>query len=131
MTRNAERPLSPHLQIWRWGPAMTVSILHRATGIALTVGGLAILLWWLCALATGGEHFDKFTSAMNHPLGIFVLLGLTWSFWQHLLSGIRHLVMDIGAGFDLKTNRFFSILTIVGSIFLTALTWAIGTGAIA
>ena len=131
MTRNPERPLSPHLQIWRWGPAMLISILHRASGIALTVAGLALLAWWLCALATGGEHFDTFVGAMNHWAGIVVLLGLTWAFWQHLLSGIRHLVLDIGAGYELRTNRFFSILIVVGSIFLTALTWAIGTGAIA
>jgi succinate dehydrogenase / fumarate reductase cytochrome b subunit len=131
MTRNPERPLSPHLQIWRWGPAMLISILHRASGIALTVVGLALLAWWLCALATGGAHFDTFVETMNHWAGIVVLLGLTWAFWQHLLSGIRHLVLDIGAGYELRTNRFFSILIVVGSIFLTALTWAIGTGAIA
>ena len=62
------------------------------------------------------------------PVGWIVLVGLTWAFWQHLLSGIRHLVMDTGAGFELRTNRLFAALTIAGSLFLTALTWAIAVG---
>lgn len=128
MTRNPDRPLSPHLTIWKWGPGMLVSILHRVTGGALAVAGLALLTWWLWALAAGADQYERFAAVAMEPVGLIVLVGLTWAFWQHLLSGIRHLVMDSGAGFELRTNRFFAVLTIAGSLFLTALTWAIAMG---
>ena len=118
------RPLSPHLTIWRWGPPMVVSILHRATGIALSVAGLAILAWWLMALVRGPDAYASFEKAAHGPVGLIVLVGLTWSFFQHLLSGIRHLVTDTGAGFELDANKTSAILTVVGSILLTALMWA-------
>ena len=123
MSRNPDRPLSPHLTIWRWGPGMLVSILHRITGSGLAVLGLALLTWWLWALAAGPEAYDAFAVHATRWYGLVVLVGLTWAFWQHLLSGIRHLVMDIGAGFELKVNKFFAVLTVVGALFLTALTW--------
>ena len=123
MTAPPQRPLSPHLTIWKWGPHMLVSILHRITGNALTVAGLALLTWWLYAIARGGEAYEQFAAAATHPLGLLVLVGLTWAFWQHFFSGLRHLFMDMGAGLDLKTNRFFAILTIAGALFATALTW--------
>jgi succinate dehydrogenase / fumarate reductase cytochrome b subunit len=103
---------------------MVVSILHRATGIALSIAGLAVLTWWLFAIANGPEAYASFTKAATHPLGLVVFVGLTWSFFQHLLSGIRHLTMDTGAAFELGTNKTFAILTIVGSVLLTALVWA-------
>lgn len=124
MAATQSRPLSPHLSIWRWGPHMAVSILHRATGMALSIAGLAILTWWLVAIATGPEAFAMFMRAATHPVGLVVLIGLTWSFFQHLLSGIRHLTMDTGAAFELGVNKRFAILTIVGSVLLTALLWA-------
>ena len=102
---------------------MIVSILHRATGAALSFAGLGILTWWLFAIATGPDAYATFTKAAMHPLGIVVLIGVTWSFFQHLLSGIRHLVMDTGAAFELGVNKAFAILTIVGSVTLTALLW--------
>ena len=123
MSRNPDRPLSPHLTIWRWGPGMLVSILHRVTGAAMSVAGLAALTWWLWAITAGPEAYQGFTLHATRWYGLVVLVGLTWAFWQHLLSGIRHLVMDIGAGFELRINRLFSVLTIAGSLFLTALTW--------
>ena len=128
MTRNPARPLSPHITIWKWGPGMLVSILHRLTGGALAVAGLGLLTWWLWAMASGADDYDRFAELATKPLGLVVLVGLTWAFWQHLLSGIRHLVMDSGAGFELRTNRLFAVLTIAGSLFLTALTWAILMG---
>jgi succinate dehydrogenase / fumarate reductase cytochrome b subunit len=128
MTRNPDRPLSPHLTIWRWGPGMLVSILHRLTGGALAVAGLALLTGWLWAIAAGSAPYDKFSTLAVSPLGLVVLIGLTWAFWQHLLSGIRHLVLDSGAGFELRVNRLFAVMTIAGSLFLTALTWVIATG---
>lgn len=124
MSSTNSRPLSPHLGIYRWSWAMRVSILHRATGIALTVGGLAALTWWLCALAAGPEQYATFLNVANSWFGVVVLVGLTWSFFQHLFSGLRHLVLDMGAGYELKVNRFWSIMTVVGSVFCTALTWA-------
>jgi succinate dehydrogenase / fumarate reductase, cytochrome b subunit len=132
MARNTARPLSPHLSIWRWGPHMLVSILHRATGMALTIAGLALLTWWLLALSGSRAGYDDFAAAATHPLGLFVLIGLTWAFFQHTLSGIRHLIMDIGAGFELKTNKSMAIATIIGSLALTAALWGyllLGRGA--
>ena len=102
---------------------MAVSILHRATGVALSFAGLAILSWWLFALSNGPEAYSTFTKAATHPLGLVVLIGISWSFFQHLLSGIRHLVMDSGAAFELGVNKTFAILTIVGSVLLTAALW--------
>jgi succinate dehydrogenase / fumarate reductase cytochrome b subunit len=102
---------------------MAVSILHRATGIALSFAGLAILAWWLFALSSGPDAYATFTKAATSPLGLVVLIGITWSFFQHLLSGIRHLVMDTGAAFELGINKTFAILTIIGSVLLTAVLW--------
>jgi succinate dehydrogenase / fumarate reductase cytochrome b subunit len=102
---------------------MAVSILHRATGVALTFAGLGILTWWLFALSSGTDAYAQFVGAAKHPIGIIVLIGISWSFFQHLLSGIRHLAMDTGAAFELGVNKTFAILTIVGSVLLTALLW--------
>jgi len=102
---------------------MVVSILHRATGIALSFAGLGILAWWLFALSNGPEAYSTFTKAATHPLGLVVLIGISWSFFQHLLSGIRHLVMDSGAAFELGVNKTLAILTIIGSVLLTAVLW--------
>ena len=102
---------------------MAVSILHRATGIALSFAGLGILTWWLWAIANGADAYADFSKVATSPIGLIVLIGLTWSFFQHLLSGIRHLVMDTGAAFELGINKTFAILTIVGSVVLTALVW--------
>jgi len=102
---------------------MVVSILHRATGVALSIAGLAVLAWWLLAVSSGPDAYATFTKAAASPLGLVVLIGLTWSFFQHLLSGIRHLVMDTGAAFELGVNKTFAILTIVGSVLLTAVLW--------
>ena len=128
MTAPPSRPLSPHLTIWKWGPHMLVSILHRATGTALTVAGLALLTWWLLAIASGAEANEQFVGAATRPLGMIVLVGLTWAFWQHFFSGLRHLFMDMGAGFELKINRLFSVLTIAGALLATAATWFVLMG---
>lgn len=103
---------------------MAVSILHRVTGVGLSVLGLAVLTWWLVALSLGAEEYQKFAAVAAHPAGLIVLAGLTWAFFQHMLSGIRHLAMDTGAGFELETNKRFAILTIIGSLILTAAVWA-------
>ena len=97
----AARPLSPHLQIWRWHLTMLCSILHRATGVALYVGAL-ILTGWVVALATGPVAYAGYMNLLASPLGELVLFGLTVSVFYHLASGIRHLVWDAGDGFDPK-----------------------------
>lgn len=123
MSRNRVRPLSPHLTIWRWGPHMLVSILHRATGTGLAIAGGLLFVWWLMAAASGKEAYDTFHGYATWWPGYVVAIGLTWSFFQHMCSGIRHFVMDAGAGFELKTNRFWARMTIVGSVLLTAVAW--------
>ncbi|HKX92850.1 MAG TPA: succinate dehydrogenase, cytochrome b556 subunit [Sphingomicrobium sp.] len=124
MAATNPRPLSPHLTIWRWGPHMVVSILHRITGAGLSFLGLALLSWWLVALANGPDAYASFTKAVTSPVGLVVLIGLTWALFQHLFSGIRHLVTDTGAGFELGDNKSSAVLSIVGSLVLTAALWA-------
>ena len=131
MSSTPQRPLSPHLTIWKWGPHMLVSILHRITGGALTVVGLAVLTLWLVSMAGGETSYDRFVTVANHPASLVVLAGLTWAFWQHLFSGLRHLVLDTGAGYELKVNRFWAVMTLAASLFATGLTWYLlmGVGA--
>jgi succinate dehydrogenase / fumarate reductase cytochrome b subunit len=124
MHRNPSRPLSPHLSIWRWGPHMLVSILHRVTGGGLSVVGAAVLVWWLVAAASGPEAYQTFTTHATAWYGIVILVGLSWAFFQHMLSGLRHFVMDIGAGYELSRNKFWANMTLVGAVLLTALLWA-------
>lgn len=119
------RPLSPHLQIWRWGPAMLVSILHRVSGNGLAVAGLGVLLWWLGALAGGPASYAAFAGHASSWYGMVVLVGISWSFFNHMASGIRHFVLDIGAGYELTNNAFWSMLTPVIGILLTAAFWAV------
>lgn len=119
----ATRPLSPHLSIWKWGPAMLVSILHRVSGDGLTLVGLPVLLWWLGALASGPEAYETFTWAATSIPGYVVLVGLSWAFFNHLASGIRHFVLDTGAGFEVDTNNRWSVVTTVSGIVMTAAFW--------
>ena len=102
---------------------MLVSILHRITGSGLAILGLALLTWWLLALAGGADGYADFTTVATHPAGLVVLIGLTWAFFQHLLSGLRHLAMDSGQAFELGVNKTSAILTIVASVLLTAALW--------
>ena len=102
---------------------MAASILHRASGVALSFAGLAILTWWLFAISSGADAYATFTKAATHPVGLVILVGVTWSFFQHLLTGIRHLVMDTGAAFELGINKTSAILTFIGAVLLTALVW--------
>lgn len=108
---------------------MVVSILHRITGGGLSVVGLAVLTWWLLAVAGSGDAYATFVKAATHWFGTVVLVGLTWAFFQHLFSGIRHLIMDTGMGFELKGNRAGAIATIAGSLLATVLVWAYWLGA--
>ena len=120
----AQRPLSPHLSIWKWGPAMLVSILHRVSGDGMALVGLPVLLWWLGALASGRAAYETFTWAATTIPGYVVLVGLSWAFFNHFASGLRHFVLDIGAGYEVDANNRWSVVTTVAGIVLTAAFWA-------
>ena len=120
----SQRPLSPHLQIWRWGPHMLVSILHRASGDGMAIVGLAVLTWWLGSLASGPAAYETFAGHAGAWYGQVVLIGLTWAFFTHAMSGLRHFVLDVGAGYELDTNRMWSIICPILGIVLTAAFWA-------
>lgn len=116
------RPLSPHLQIYKWQVQMVTSILHRATGIINSVGSLIIVAGLAC-LAGGEASFAAFKSAAGSPLGLIVLFGWTLSFFYHLCNGIRHLAQDVGVGYAIPDFVRNSWLSIVGGIVLTLVTW--------
>lgn len=118
----ANRPLSPHLQVYRWGAHMAVSILHRATGSALAVGAV-LLTWWLVALATGHDYFATVQGYAGSLLGRLVLFGITFALMQHLASGVRHLLMDMGRLYDLPVNTLSARMTFVFSILATLGIW--------
>ena len=103
---------------------MLVSIVHRFTGVALTVAGLAVLTWWLLAIAAGADSYAAFAKHASAWYGLIVLIGLSWAFFQHLFSGVRHLLMDTGMGFELEGNKKGAIATLVGSVVATAALWA-------
>jgi succinate dehydrogenase / fumarate reductase, cytochrome b subunit len=124
MARTTSRPLSPHLTIWKWGPAMAISILHRVTGNGLATVGIMGVVWWLLATATGPEAYATFVNCATSPIGYLVMIGISWFFFQHLMSGLRHFVLDIGAGYELKTNRTWSLVIPVLSTLATVALWA-------
>ena len=134
MGQNTTRPLSPHLQVYRWSPQMAISIFHRATGFVLATAGMLTLLWWLSAIGGGAESYAVFQkyvvgaggNATSVELAInwffrLLALALIFSFFQHLFSGLRHLVLDMGAGYELKTNRTWALAAFVAAIFATAM----------
>ena len=102
---------------------MLVSILHRITGVGLATFGAAVLVWWLLAIAGGRESYAEFAGWAKHWTGIVVGVGLTWAFFQHLFSGIRHLFMDAGQAFELGVNKSAAVATLVASVLLTAALW--------
>jgi succinate dehydrogenase / fumarate reductase, cytochrome b subunit len=128
--RNPARPLSPHLSIWKWGPAMAVSIVHRATGTGMATVGTFLFVWWLSAMASGpaayGAFVDLFTlsSGKLNIAGYIFGIGLTLSFFQHMASGVRHLFLDAGAAFELGINKRSALATFVVALILTAGFWA-------
>ena len=134
MGQKTTRPLSPHLQVYRWSPQMAISIFHRATGFVLATAGMLTLLWWLSAIGGGAESYAVFQkyvvgaggNATSVELAInwfFRLLALAviFSFFQHLFAGVRHLVLEMGAGYELKTNRTWALAAFVAAIFATAM----------
>ena len=125
--RSVERPLSPHLQIYRNQINMVMSILHRITGAALYFGTL-LLAWWLIAAATGPAYFEWVNGIFASLPGQVVLLGYTWALLHHLLGGIRHLVWDTGRGLDIPSVNRWSWATILGSLGATAALWICALG---
>jgi succinate dehydrogenase / fumarate reductase cytochrome b subunit len=119
------RPLSPHLSIWKWRVHTITSITHRITGNAMAFGAVVLFLWWLVAAATGPAAYATFYAVATGWVGIVVGIGLTWTLFQHMASGIRHLVMDTGAGYDLDASRLSATATYIVSLGATAVTWAL------
>ena len=119
-----QRPLSPHLQVYRWQIQMATSIVHRATGIILALGALLIGAA-LLAMATGPEAWDCVRNAAASWLGRVVLFGWTWAFAYHLLNGIRHLVQDAGFGFSIPAFIRSGWLSVIGSLLLTGFIWGL------
>jgi len=118
-----QRPLSPHLTIYRWPVSMATSITHRVTGVGLSVGTL-FLAWWLIAAASGPEAYQTFSHLAANPIGQLVLFGFVWALAFHLLNGIRHLAWDMGYGFEVPTANATGWLAIVLSVVLAAAAFA-------
>ena len=118
-----QRPLSPHLQIYRKQVQMMTSITHRATGIALAVGSLVVVCG-LLQLAAGEESFNRFVGLVGSPLGMVLMFGWSWALFYHLCNGIRHLIQDAGLGYEIPQFVRSSWLSVIGSIVLTVLVWA-------
>ena len=125
-----ERPLSPHLQVYRWQITMTMSILHRVTGVILTVGAFA-LAWWLLSLATGGDSYADAAECLSSPLGKLFLFGFTLSLVYHLLNGVRHLLWDAGWGFEIPEFYASGWTVAALTVIFTLVIWIVATGAIA
>lgn len=116
------RPLSPHIQIYRWTLTMMLSIFHRATGIAL-YAGTALLAWWLLAAASGPEAYAQVQTVSSAWYGRLVLFGYTWALFHHMFGGIRHFIWDTGRGFDLKHVEILARITAFVPPLLTLGVW--------
>ena len=123
MARNTARPMSPHITVWNWGPHMTVSILNRVMGVGLATVGVLALTLWLVALASGASAYADFMALAKGWFGYVVAIGLSFAFFLHLSAGLRHFVMDAGAGFELTTNRAWAWGSIIAPAILTAALW--------
>ncbi|MHA6203177.1 succinate dehydrogenase, cytochrome b556 subunit [Dyella soli] len=120
---DTQRPLSPHLDIYKWQVQMATSILHRATGIALAVGTL-LVLWGVFSLASGEDSYNQFKTCIGSPIGLILLFGWSWALFYHLCNGIRHLFQDGGMGYAIPQFVRSSWLSIIVSIVLTLVVWA-------
>ncbi len=120
--RRGNRPLSPHLQIYRPQLSSVLSIFHRLTGVALTLGAV-LVVWWLLAAATGPDYFATVDGLITSWIGNLILLGSSWALCYHLLNGIRHLFWDMGYGFEVETADKTGIAVAAGSGVLTLILW--------
>ena len=128
MTDN-QNPISPHLQIYRWHISSLLSITHRITGI-VNLLALILMFFWLLAFSLGESNYELFLLAINSFFGKFILIGFTWSMSFHIFSGIRHLVWDMGYGFEIKTANISGIIVIISSLISTTIFWLFGRGLI-
>lgn len=122
-TRPHARPISPHLSIWRWRVHTLTSIFHRITGNGMALVGGVLFTWWLVASASGPEAYAAFQSVARSPFGVIIGIGLSWAFFQHAASGLRHLVMDTGAALEISVSKTTATATYVFSILATAALW--------
>jgi succinate dehydrogenase / fumarate reductase cytochrome b subunit len=122
---NAARPLSPHLQVYRWQLTMVLSISHRATGLALSVGAL-LLVWWLMAAAIGPDAYATFQGFIGSWLGLLLLLGWSYALFFHLCAGVRHLVWDTGHALDIPSVYATGWAVVAASVALTVIAWVAG-----
>ena len=126
---DSNNPLSPHLQIYRWHISSLLSITHRIAGV-INLLALILIFFWLVVLSLGESNYELFLSIINSFFGKSILIGFTWSMSFHLLSGIRHLVWDLGYGFEIKTANISGIIVIISSLALTILFWIFARGLI-
>ena len=118
-------PLSPHIQIYRWHISSLVSISHRITGI-INIAAITVICFWIASLLLGENSYEFTKIFLNSIFGKFIIIGLTWSFSFQILSEIRHLIMDMGYGFEIKITRISGLLVIFGSILLTIIIFILG-----
>ena len=124
---DSNNPLSPHLQIYRWHVSSLLSITHRISGV-INLLALIFILFWFIFLSLGESNYELFLLVINNFFGKFILIGFTWSMSFHLLSGIRHLVWDLGYGYEIKTANISGIIVIIFSLVLTILFWLFARG---
>ena len=122
---DSKNPLSPHLQIYRWHISSLVSISHRITGI-INIIAITIICFWASSLLLGENNYEAINSFLNSFIGKFIILGITWSFLFQILSEIRHLIMDLGYGFEIQTTKITGLIVIFGSIIFTVIFYLIG-----
>ena len=120
-----KEPLSPHIQIYRWHISSLVSISHRITGI-INIIAITIICFWASSLLLGENNYEAINSFLNSFIGKFIILGITWSFLFQILSEIRHLIMDLGYGFEIRTTKITGLIVIFGSIIFTVIFYLIG-----
>jgi len=124
---DSNNPLSPHLQIYRWHISSLLSIIHRISGV-INLLALILIFFWLIALSFGENNYELFLLIINSFFGKFILIGFTWSMSFHILGGIRHLIWDLGYGFEIKTANISGIVVIISSLVLTILFWLFARG---
>ena len=124
---DSNNPLSPHLQIYRWHISSLLSIAHRISGV-INLLALILIFFWLLFLSLGESNYELFLLIINSFFGKFILVGFTWSMSFYLLSGIRHLVWDLGYGFEIKTANISGIIVIISSLVLTVIFWLFSRG---
>lgn len=118
------RPLSPHIQIYRWTWTMMMSILHRATGIALYLGTVLVAIW-LLSMASGPAAYERASWFFGSIIGRLILFGYTWALLHHMIGGVRHLFWDFGYGMEPGTRMQMARATLIASVVLTVLIWAV------